>query len=297
MKRTIFFLILILCISCKKNEVLHSNNLKKRVILLESYDSSGSFLSDSIIEFYKNKLIIEKKHFLKVDKESSYVLFYQNFEYNEEKLLTKVNTYNDVDLNDISSTTEYSYNGENNIQKIEYKKIRPSNLSDDLYNSKYDYEYISDTIKVYFETNKFNSLTTREEAYVVYGKIDSIFSKDSNTMTLFNEYNDPYRTKYLGAPNDTFFSYQTDVLYGENRQAIMSNSLGSKVNMFLIKDKPFRFYNFELSNNYTKEYFYKGNRADNFTKFNYIFDENNRLLEVETSGTIAGNAIIKYYYE
>jgi hypothetical protein len=301
MKKTFFLLTLISLLSCNNDDddddIYFSNELKKRVLLIESYDPYvTSFVSDSIIEYYEDRLIVRRDYFAKQDKESGYVPYFNDFEYDMNNLLIKVNYYNDDDLSEKSSTLKYSYNGDNSIRKIEFQKTSPSNLSEGLYSFTYDYEYKSDTIKLLLFSSRNNQISNAEITYVVKGNLDTVFSVESNTMYLFNEQNDLYKTKYLGKASDQYFSYETNIRYGDNRQTLITNFFGTKLNAFIAYN-PIIFNSFELSDSYTEEYYYKGDRADNFRIFNYTFDENNRLSEVKTSGSFAANQTIQYFYE
>ncbi len=119
------------------------------MLIFESYDPYGSYVSDSIIEYYKNKLIISKDYFRRLGKGDSYIPIFRTFDYNQDNLLIKINSYNDFNLNDHNFSTAYFYNKDNSIQKISSQKFKASNLFNNLYNKISYYEYKNDTIRTY----------------------------------------------------------------------------------------------------------------------------------------------------
>ena len=81
--------------------------------------------------------------------------------------------------------------------------------------------------------------------------------------------------------------------------AIITNSYGNDLNTFLL-GSPVKYNGMEVARKYMDEVssFYPNiQRTGNYKKFNYVFDEDNRLIEVFTTGSSVTNDIIKYYYE
>lgn len=297
MKRVLIGVLVLFFMSCSEGEsVFHSTRLKKRVLLIESYDPNvSSFLSDSVIEHYKDKFITKRAYFRKFQLDDEFIPFYDAFTYNKKGILVENSTYNDKNLKDRFATKKYSYDEHDRIRKIVSEKTSPSNLSPILSNSITNFEYNLDTIRVHRTYTRNGETTNFQKTYVIKGNIDSIKIVEDNTVVLFNDKKDIYETRYLGDPNDTYFAYQTEIKYDGHKESLISNFLGNKLNAFLIEQSPINFFTFELSNNFVNQYYFKGVRADNVRRFNYVF-ENGQVSEVTTSGSFADNFTIKYYY-
>ena len=303
MKKTIFFLNLILFISCNKNNdniddniKVVSNELKKRVLLLESWDPSvTSYVSDSIIEFYENKIIIRKDHYLKSNKDALYIGRFDTYEYNTNNYLIKVNHYNDINLNENYATSNYYYD-HGNIKNRNYNRYNPSNFSNTLVNYTTHFEYTLDTINRYDINHLNNNAVENSEKHIVYGGLDSI-NTDNRWMYIFDNLKDINKTSCLG--NDCNESYNTEYTYKNIREPLIDNIFGNDLNTFLIR-VPFKYYYLEISRKQMTKisWIYPTNdRNGNTREYNYSFDEDNRLIEMYTGGTFAANDIIRYYYE
>ncbi len=298
MKKIITFLCFVTLLSCNNDDKLViSDDLIKRVILLESYDPYvSSYVSDSIIESYNNRVIVRKDHYLKLNKDASYVGFFQTYEYNAQNILIKTKSYNNFNLSEYYASSDYYYNEDDGIEKIEYNKFNSSNFSSTLANYTIHFDYQLDTVKSY-QINHLNNDAKKDlKAYVVYGNLDSI-SLDNKWMHLFDSQNDLYAINCMGNDCDTYYNAKYE--YGNNREPLINNIFGNDLNLFLLRS-PIEHYNLERARKYTEKVlsvYPTSDRNGDTRRFNYTFDENNRLIEVNTSGTFAANDIIRYYYE
>mgnify|MGYP001799573082 CR=1 FL=1 len=304
MKKLTFFLLCVLCLSCGEddadNETVISTELKTRVLISEVPDRDEqdiTFVKDSVVESYENGLVTHIAHFFKFSHDTVFLPAYQSYEYSSSGLLSKVSSYSDPNLSVPYGTESYSYSDEGRIQKIEFQKIAPSNVSPRLFSYTYDYEYHSDTVNIYYNYVSDDRTTSSEDQYVIYGAIDSIYYEADYDMHYFNQENDLAQITFKGGPEDLVFFYNTDVQYGASRSPLISNFLGDKLNTFLARRTPIQYYDFETSASYVEEYFSTGPRSNSLLRFTYTFDEHNRVQEVYTSGTSAGKNTIRYYYD
>lgn len=297
MKKIIFFLIPVLFISCTNddNEFV-SNELKKRVVLLERHDPSvGSYIADSIIESYKNKMIIGQEHYFKLNIDSTYKSRFETYEYNTKDYLIKISHYNDVNLNENYAITNFNYeNG--NIKSRIYNRFSPSNFSNTLVHSTTHFEYDIDTINKYDIIHSNNDALESSEEFIVYGSLDSI-RKNNRRMYVFNNLNDINETYCWGSDCDN--DADSQLTYRNEREPLIKNIFGNELNMFLIRS-PFKHYYIETSKKWmtrAQSFFPRIERNGRVVNYIYSFDENNRLVEFYTSEISSTKDIIRYYYE
>lgn len=298
MKNLFYIVLVIISLSCSSDADIEnnvSNNLKNRLLLLKSYGQYDFYVSDSIFEHYENRLIIKEEHFIKPWEDGPFYPYISVFEYNQNNLLDKEKLYVDLDTKEIIQTNTYYYNSDLSIEKVEYQRSKPSNLINNLFHYSYYYEYNSDTVKKY-KINHLNGENKENEViYVVKGDLDSIINITSNYLYLFDKQNDLYKVKYLGDSLDVW-SWQTDTYYGNEREPLIENFIGSKLNQFLMPD-PIRYYDFELTNKYRESIFIHTHRTNEFIKYNYLFNAENYLpSEVSKGGTFYPGDVIKYFY-
>lgn len=175
MNKLPLFLIFILFISCNEdsNEILgseevneiFSNELVKRVLILESFNGS-TFGSDSIIEYYENKMMLNREYYYKVYQDDPYRRVFTTYSYNSDNYLIEENYFNDKELQDHFGATEYTYNANGNIKSHITNKFRPGNYSDDLYNRSTSFEYNEDTIIKSVIDDRFTNQSLPEK-YIV----------------------------------------------------------------------------------------------------------------------------------
>lgn len=299
MKGIIFCLIALLYFSCSDtSEVLTSNNLTKRVLLLESYDQSlqsGSYVSDSIVEYYENKLIFRRDHFYRRYNDP-FIGFYRTYIYDQNNVLLTIDGYNDTAVSEHYLSVNYSYNNDNNIQEIHSRKFMASNFSDNLYDITKYYEYDSDTIRTYSIDHLDSDTREDLKTYIVYGSLDSI-NEDNKWNYVFDNQIDLEEINCIGDDCDTY--YNKEYRYEDNREALISNMFGNDLNSFLLSSS-FKYYNIELAKKYMDtilDIYPTNERNGNARKFNYRFDADNRLTEIRTSGSYATSDIIRYYYD
>ena len=298
MKKLLFLFSLLLFFSCERMEMNISNDLKSRVLLISSYDPVvTSFVSDSIVEYYENKKIVEREYYWRQNLDDDFIGVFRTYEYNESNLLSKIRFFNDKDFLDEYATLEYRYDTQGAIQKIAYDKFAASIVSDNLSRTSNNFEYEADTIKRISVDHLDNDAITGTKNYIVYGDMDSIFLLDRFTY-VFNDQKDLILVNCTGMECD-----DTDTKsfreYGDPREPLIDNILGSKLNLFIVGD-PIRYFNFEISDYFqTQSYFIYPNiqRNGESRVYNYIFDENDRLIEMRTTGSYAANDVIYYYYE
>lgn len=300
MKKAIFFLNLILLISCARDndDKVVTNQLKKRVVLLESYDSNKgtTFVSDSVIETYENKMIVRKDHYFKTQSDSPYISRFDSYEYNANNYLIKSNSYNDINLNENYATTNYQYNEDGNIKNIVYNRFNPSNFSTTLSNTTTHFEYVFDTINRYVIDHMNNDNIIKSDKYIVYGNLESI-SENNNWIHRFDSLNDRNETNCLG--NDCNTYYNKLYVYENIRNPLIKNIFGNDLNNFIIRTS-FEYYYLETARKrLTKilSIYPTLEKNGEVVEFNYIFDNNNRLIEIYTTGSYLTKDIIKYYYE
>ncbi|MFY0630727.1 MAG: hypothetical protein JXR05_10120 [Flavobacteriaceae bacterium] len=300
MKKIILFLSLISLISCHKSDLQFavSNDLQKRVIIIEGYDPYvTSYVSDSIIEYYQNKMILRKESYLKLNINAPYISTFSTYEYNANNYLVKIKNYNDIGLSDHYATSDYLYNESNKIAQVVFNRFSPSNFSNTLINNSTRFEYISDTIKTYSINHLNNDMSTNLKQYVVYGNLDSI-QADNKWMYIFDNQNHLDKINCVGNDCDTYYNQQYS--YESNREPLINNMYGNDLNLFLLRQST-KYYWLETAKKYTSQILYiypTPDRNGEVRQFNYIFDENNRLIEMNTTGgTFAANDFIRYYYE
>lgn len=297
MKNLFFIALVFISISCSKNTDIEnnvSNHLKNRLLLLELYGTGRFYLRDSIFEHYENGLIVKKEHFLKPLEDSPFYPYFFIYEYNQNNLLEKVKLYIDIDTKEIIETKTYYYTSDLNIEKIDHQRTKPSLLSNNLFHSTIYYEYNLDTVRKY-KINHLNGQKEDEVSYVVKGDLDSVINITSNYLYLFDKQNDLYKIEYLGDSLDVW-SWQTDIYYGDDREPLIENFTGSKLNQFLMPN-PIKYYDFELTNKYRESMFIHTHRTNETIRYNYLFNGENYLpSQVIRGGTFYSGDVIKYFY-
>ena len=294
-KRILILLTLLWVFSCDNNEEFVSfDGLQKRVILLESFDSQiTTFVSDSIIEYYENRLIVRKDHYYKLAINAPFTALFQTYQYDRQNnLLKQIKSYNDFSLSDFYAISDYYYNEDNNITKISYDKFNPSNISSQLNNITTHFEYEENNIEKYSIDHLDNDSREDLKSYVVYGNIDSV-KVDDKWMYIFDNQND---ISNINCVNDCLEYANSKYTYKTTRESIITNSYGNDLNTFLL-GSPVKYNGMEVARKYMDEVssFYPNiQRNGNYKKFNYVFDEDNRLIEVFTTGSSVTNDIIKY---
>ena len=268
--------------------------MKNRLVLLHSHGTYGSFVSDSIIEYYENKLIVRADLYRRWSEEGAYKQLYLTYNYNKDKLLTQRNLFTDSNLTNLYSTITYWYNKDMEIQKINSDKFKVSNISDKLYNWTMFYEYKSDTIKVYKVDHLDNDKRSEGATFKIKGSLDSIINLASNYLYIYDNQNDITKTEYLGDSLDVW-SWQQDYTYGNEKQPVMNNFFGNRINLILIPE-PIPYYTMELSNKYLESVFIHTHRTNNIISYEYLTDANLRPLELRREGTFYRGDVIKYFY-
>lgn len=288
MKKTLLFLLIVSLISCNndKDELeLYPDGLKKRVFV-SGWDID-TYGSDSIVEYYEEKLIRRAEKYIRYRDELNPM--YLTYDFDSNMLLTHVNYHNDIDMTDLFATNTYVYDENLRIQKIEWKKIKASSLNDILSHHTTFYEYQGDTVRTYrIDHNK--GTRDREGTWVIMGNLDSIKNVASNRMSIYNDQNDIIHTKYLGDPEDVY-SWYTEYSYGNAKEPLMHNFFGNRLNLFLIPN-PIRYYHLELTSRYLERSVSLDHRTNEFFSYSYMLDAKNRPLEMRRRY----GDVITYFY-
>ena len=300
MRKIIFIFISSLLIYCCNNDDSSpaTNDIKKRVITLESYNSnlSNSFISDSIIEYYDSKKIIRKDVYYKSSNNNPYISVFNIYEHNGDNLLTRIKSHTDINLTNHYRTIDYNDNYD--IQNVVSNKFSTSNLSSTLFNKTIHYEYILDTIKNYSIDHLNNDFREDLKTYITYGNLDSINS-NNDWMYIYDNQNDITAINCLGNNYNCNETYEILNEYGNNREPLIDNTYGNKLNLFLLGSQA-TYGTIENTKRYLNKVhsiFPTPERNNNVRIYNYIFDEDNRLIEVYTTGTYLSIDRIKYYYQ
>lgn len=293
MKNTLLILLIVSFISCNNDEdqiEILSDNLRKRLIVgtVVPDEFTGR---DSIVEYYANKLITRSESFLKYTDRT--IEKYNTYDFDANILLTQINSFTDGNLSNLYQTTTYSYDENFRIQKIKNVKFKTSNYGPNLYNFGTYYEYKSDTVRRYKVNHFDNDKVVEEDLYLIKGNLDTIIDLKYNKMYLFDEQNDLYHLKYLGDSlvSSIFYAVYN---YGNEKEPIINNFFGNRLNLFLIKKQyhPIYFLTQEQNKKYLEHVFYKTDRTNDNDTWSYIFDSKNRPLEMRTN---FGGSVFYYY--
>ncbi len=299
MKNVILCLVFLSLISCNNDDVNTlsiSNNLKQRLVLVESsVNAYPPYTRDSIIQYYENKFIVRQDFYQKPDADSPYIGYYLAYHYNEDNYLVSINFYNDNSLNDHFATRNYTFiNGA--IHQVHYNKFNASNFSNILIDRTTHYEYRMDTISRYDINHLDNESVSNEYTYIAYGDLDSL-SINNQIMYYYDDNNDFSESKCIRDDCTDYSNIKYE--YGDTREPMVENLFGSELNSIII-NSPVSKYHVEtvkkyMTYNYTYFPFIERN-GENF-RYNYVFDDDDRLEEIQASGTLRRDYIIKYYYE
>jgi hypothetical protein len=296
-------IVLIIFFSCNNDDDSNeppSSDLIKRVATFETdFNAPYVFALDSVIEYIENKKVIRKESYHRTGYDASFIVSFTVFNYDSDNNLIERKNYTDINTTNHYSNIIYNYNENNEILSTVQNKFAPSNYGSTLYHTTKHYEYILDTIKTYSIDHLDNDFREDLTTYITYGNLDSI-NDNNDFMHIFDSQNNLIARNCLGNNYDCEETYNGLFQYGNSRELIVENPFyNNKVNLFLLGQPTFLGH-WDYYTNYidiVSSVYPTPERNNEYTYYNYIFDDNERLIESYSSSVGTTTRRVRYYYD